>query len=159
MTEDDTVQYSLADAQIPWDEFVDICLARAHDNFLAFTRSVERGLQTFHTAGGLPDRKLKIATHDHLDLLSAAETEPDLCEDLLLTAKVWVVDPVATLGVGRQVAGGGIPETFDDGSLARSVGADDEGERRLELDRLGARWIERADSEDGELLDPGHDVL
>jgi hypothetical protein len=59
---------------------------------------------------------------------------------------------------GRELAGGGIPEAFDDSRFARTIETNNQGERCLKCESLPAHGIEGAHADDRQLVDPGHFV-
>ena len=66
------------------------------------------------------------------------------------------MDESATLAVGRQLTGGSILETFDNGSLSGAVVSHDQCQWGVELDGLSDGRAEGADARDGELVDLRH---
>lgn len=60
------------------------------------------------------------------------------------------------LAVRRKLARRRILQTFDDGSLARSIVPNNQRQRRIELDGFSGRRTERADALDGQFVDFGH---
>lgn len=62
----------------------------------------------------------------------------------------------ALAAVGRQLAGGSISETFDDGGLAGSVQSDNESKWIKEFDNLCLLIVEGANAQNLELVDARH---
>lgn len=76
--------------------------------------------------------------------------------DFLFAADFGVVDEGAVFGVGREVAGCGVFEAFDDCGFAGAIVTDDEGERGVEGDCFLAGIVEGPDAQYGELVDFRH---
>jgi hypothetical protein len=130
--------------------------ARAQHVRVAILDDPQCALERLEAARVLLHRELHVAGANDAGALGVAELKPDLGHDLALVADLGVVDEGTRLGVGRQLAGGGILETLDDGRLAGAVGADDEGQRLVEGDGLGLLVVEGADAQDVERFDGRH---
>lgn len=75
----------------------------------------------------------------------------------LLEAYLWIVNKGTPLAaVWGEFAGGCVLETFNDGRLARSIVANDEGKGGVELNSLTHSWAEGPDTGDGELVYSRH---
>lgn len=75
----------------------------------------------------------------------------------LLEAYLWIVNKGTPLAaVWGEFAGGCVLETFDDGRLAGSIVANDEGKGGVELNSLTHSWAEGPDTGDGELVYSRH---
>lgn len=86
-----------------------------------------------------------------MNTVDIGKCQLNLSKHFFLSADFGVVDEGTSLRMGREIASGGISQTFDDGGLTGTILTDDECQRFVEGDGFTFRVIERTNSLNREL--------
>ena len=141
VAEDHVLHYRPGDAQQVGDVLVQLAaLVAQTDRLSRVALHADHSLQSLVLELRLPPQHLQGANHHGVLAALVPEAELDAGLDLGGLRDGRVVDErVAVLRVGRQRACAAVLERLDDTGFPAAVGANDHGQRRVELGRLARR--------------------